>query len=70
MFSIHKTTNTKPKMDFTSKNIRRGTKPAATSVTTNANTTGAVEAQQAFHKTKDLSDGPSYHLEDKINFNS
>ena len=56
-------------MDTTNKD---STKPAATSVATNASTPGAVRAdvssgvkgQQAFQKTKDLSDGPKHHAED------
>ena len=67
IFSIYRTNNTKPNMDFTSKN----TKPAAISVATNASTPGAAHVgassargQQAFQKTKDLTEGPKYFMED------
>ena len=56
-------------MDFTNKAI----KPSATSVATNTSTPGAVLVdassmigKQAFQKTKDLPDGPSYYPEDHL----
>ena len=52
-------------------NANEDTKSVAASVITNASTTGAVQGgassmkgQRAFQKTKGLSEGPKYYLED------
>ena len=52
-------------------NDNKDNNPAATTFATNASTLGAVhvyvssvKGQQVFHKTKDLTDGPKYYLED------
>ena len=68
IFSRYRTNNTKTIMEFTNKAF----KPAGSSIATKASTPGAVsidpssmKGQQAFHKTKGVTDGPSYYPEDQ-----
>jgi hypothetical protein len=58
-------------MNSNKDNTNKEYKPAASSLATTASTPGAVhvdvssmKGQQAFQKTKDLTDGPKYYLED------